>query len=193
MIFVTVGTWKFDELVEVVDRAVKTGLLEKSVVIQIGSGTYEPKHCEYFRLVSSLQPYYDRAELVVAHGGTGTTFEVLDRGLKLISVANSHVQDNHQHEFLEALELDGYLRYCRDLSQLADLIHTTQSKPRQSRGNVSPWLSIAEALERAEPLGNSIFQPLQPWFLRCLDKIRMEKDSVELVPISGPLERNVRQ
>jgi beta-1,4-N-acetylglucosaminyltransferase len=192
MIFVTVGTWKFDELVQTVDRAVGSGLLEQEVIIQIGCGSYEPVHCEYFRSVNSLQPYYDRADLVVSHGGA-TTFEVLSRGLSLISVANPQVQDNHQHEFLAALERQGYLCYCRDLSRLPELIRANRLKPLQTRRIASPWLPIAEELERAEPLHHSLFQQLQPWFLRCLDKIRMGQGAVELVTTSRPLERNARQ
>lgn len=185
MIFVTVGTWRFDKLVEVIDQAVGAGLLEREVIIQIGCGDYQPVHCEYFRVANSLRPYYDRAELVVAHGGTGTTFEVLHRGLNLLSVANQHVQDNHQHEFLEAMERRGYLRYCRDPSKLPDMIRANRSSPFPRRASVSPWSPIAEELERARPLGPSIFQTLQPWLRRFLDGIRMTPESVELVRTSG--------
>jgi len=185
MIFVTVGTFKFDELVETVDRAVGSGVLKQEFVIQIGGGAYEPLHCKYFRSATSLQPYYDRAELVVGHGGTGTTFEVLGRGLNLISVANHRVKDNHQHEFLEAMEKSGYLRYCREMSKLPEMILFSRSNPMRGTLEALPWLPIAEEVDHAEPVCASFLRQLQPWFLRCLNRIRMKQGSVELIASSG--------
>jgi hypothetical protein len=43
-------------------------------------------------------------------------------GKPLISVANPAVMNNHQHEFLEALEELGLVTYCRNLEDLPALI-----------------------------------------------------------------------
>ncbi len=96
MIFVTVGSFFFDELIREVDLDVGEGRIINKVIMQIGyGGSYEPVHCEYFRSSPGLDAYYKRADLVIGHGGTGTTLEVLERGLRLISVSNPNLSDNH--------------------------------------------------------------------------------------------------
>jgi UDP-N-acetylglucosamine transferase subunit ALG13 len=129
MIFVTVGSFEFDPLVQAVDEAIGRGEIQRPVTIQIGHGSYEPRHCEYFRSAPGLDAYYGSAELVVGHGGTGTTLEVIERGVRLVSVSNPALMDNHQHEFLEALERKGLTRYCRDLKDLGACIRDALSRP----------------------------------------------------------------
>jgi UDP-N-acetylglucosamine transferase subunit ALG13 len=130
MIFVTVGTHYFEELVVEVDRLVESGAISDPVVAQIGRGKYLPKHCEYFRIAHSLAPYYERAGLVIGHGGTGTTLESLALGIPTVSVANPMLADNHQHEFLCAMEARTGLVYCQDLNQLAASIEMARHRPR---------------------------------------------------------------
>ena len=129
MIFVTVGTWKFDDLIETIDQAIGDVRIDEEVVMQIGNGAYKPKYCEYFCIADSLESYIDRADIIVTHGGTGTILEVLKRGLKIIGVSNPKVQDKHQQEFLEALEKEGCVIYCRDLQLLPELIQKVNIRP----------------------------------------------------------------
>lgn len=121
MIFVTVGTTDFDALVQAMDFLAPQ--LNEEVEIQIGRGGYEPRHCSWFRFSPSLEPYYERADVVVAHGGLGTIMEVLRRGGKLIGVANPDRYDQHQEDLLSYLAEEGYLIWCRDLASLPDELH----------------------------------------------------------------------
>lgn len=139
MIFVTVGSIRFDELVREVDLAVGRSAINESVVIQIGNGLYEPVNCEFFRTAPGLQPYYDRASLVVGHGGTGTTLEVLERGLRLISVSNPSMIDNHQDEFLAALHRRGFVNYCRNLADLPEAINLRLALPAPGKVDVTQF------------------------------------------------------
>jgi len=120
MIFVTVGTSDFDALVSKMDELAPS--LSDQVVIQIGKGEYTPSNCEYFRFAPSLDAYYAQADLVVAHGGLGTTMEVLTRGIKLISVENITCVDDHQTDILGSLSQERYLIWCRDLDELSSLL-----------------------------------------------------------------------
>jgi UDP-N-acetylglucosamine transferase subunit ALG13 len=95
--------------------------------MQIGGGTYEPRNMPFFRFASSLQPYYDQATLVIAHGGLATTMEVLMRGLPLVSVSNPDRYDNHQDDLLSNMAQEGYLVWCRQLDDLGQAIHTAQT------------------------------------------------------------------
>ncbi len=116
MIFVTVGTTDFDELVRVMDRLAPT--LGEGVIAQIGRGEYVPEHMEHFRFAPSLDPYYSRARVVVAHGGLGTAIEVLERRLRLIGVSNPDRYDRHQEDLLSALEQRGHMIWCHSVEEL---------------------------------------------------------------------------
>ena len=126
-LFVTVGSTDFDPLVKAADSAVSQfdGLRG---VMQIGHGEYEPKNLPFFRYATSLAPYYKKASLVIAHGGLGTTMEVLQRGIPLVSVSNDDRYDSHQDDLLEAMEADGYLTWCRELSLLDESVEEALSK-----------------------------------------------------------------
>lgn len=116
MIFVTVGTGRFDNLVEEADNISKK--IKEEIIIQIGNGQYIPKNCKYFRFKNDLGKEYKNARIIIAHGGAGTTYELLVRGKKIISVANLDRTDTHQEEILRALSEDHYLIWCKDMKDI---------------------------------------------------------------------------
>ena len=124
MIFVTVGTTRFDELVEAMDKIAPA--LHEAVIIQAGNHKYRPSNCTYFTFDNDLLKYYDEADIVVAHGGAGITFEVLNLGKKLISVENPHVLEGHQGDLLGKLSQEGYLIWCRDLNTILNCINSAR-------------------------------------------------------------------
>ncbi len=120
-IFVTVGTTDFDDLARAMDGFAAEHP-EERVVVQIGDGRYEPEHAEWFRFAPSLEPHYADAKVVVAHGGIGTTMEVIQRGVPLVSVANPDRDDDHQRDVLGHLSGKGHLLWCRRLEDLPTAI-----------------------------------------------------------------------
>lgn len=126
-IFVTVGSTDFDGLIQAVD-ALACSLPAKGIM-QIGHGQYIPINWPYFRFAPSLTPYYEQAKLVIAHGGLGTTIEVLTQGLPLVSVSNPDRYDNHQDDLLEVMDKEGYLIWCRQLDELKQAIDKAQTTP----------------------------------------------------------------
>jgi len=116
MILVTVGTTDFDDLVRAMDALAPT--LDEEVVAQTGRGRYVPLHMQHFDFAPSLEPYYARARLVVAHGGLGTAIEVLQHGLALIGVSNPDRYDHHQDDILRTLAQRGHMLWCRTLAEL---------------------------------------------------------------------------
>ncbi len=143
MIFVTVGTWDFNQLVKKIDRLAP--FLENEVVVQIGYGSYIPKNCEYFRFASSLAPYYDEADIIIAHGGAGTTIEVLKKGKKLISVDNKTLIDSHQSDILETFASAGHLVWCQDLDELPLLLKSVPTM--DLKPYVTPPCTIGEVIK----------------------------------------------
>lgn len=120
MIFVATGTTGFDALAERMDRLASS--LDETVVIQLGNGCYVPRRAEYFRFAPSLQPYYERASLVMAHGGMGICLEVLDCGKPLIALDNPDRFDQHQQDMLRVLAAQNYLIWCQDLNDLPEAL-----------------------------------------------------------------------
>ena len=152
MIFVTVGTTHFDALVRSVDEAAGQGLIRDDVVIQIGyGGQYVPRHCRYFRVAPTLGPFERAADLIVGHGGTGTTLEILLMRKPLVSVSNPGVSGNHQHEFLEALEALGLVTYCRDLTDLPRMLASPLPSAGLSTGPSRLAADLKHELSRLAP------------------------------------------
>lgn len=104
MIFVTVGTFNFDALIKHVDTLAHKGVFkDNEVICQIGSGEYLPKHCQHFRYEKNLTHYYQTAEFIICHGGTGSTTDCIRMNKPFIAIAHKELADNHQTEFLQAL------------------------------------------------------------------------------------------
>lgn len=129
-LFVSVGSTDFDALIQAIDALVPS-LSNWDGIMQVGHGRYIPGNMPYFRFASSLDPYYGRASLVVAHGGLATTMEVLKRGLPLVSVSNPDRYDNHQEDLLATMAEEGYLVWCRQLDGLKQAIEMAQATPLQ--------------------------------------------------------------
>ncbi|OIW10229.1 hypothetical protein TanjilG_27980 [Lupinus angustifolius] len=116
VVFVTVGTTRFDSLVKSVDsEIVKQELFAKGythLLIQLGRGSYLPSKCEgddgslgvdYFTFSSTIAENIRSASLVISHAGSGSIFETLKVGKPLIVVVNEDLMDNHQIELAEEL------------------------------------------------------------------------------------------
>ena len=107
MIFVTVGTHEqpFDRLIRKVDELKENGIIQEDVIIQTGFSTYEPKYCQWSKLIPYQQMVKNVADarIVITHGGPASFIMPLQIGKTPIVVPrqhqfNEHVND-HQVEF----------------------------------------------------------------------------------------------
>lgn len=131
MIFVTVGTHEqpFNRLVKAVDDLKKSGVITEEVIIQTGFSTYEPKYCEWSKLI----PYQDMlknvedAHIVITHGGPASFIMPLQIGKVPIVVPRQkqfeeHVND-HQVEFARNVaERMGTIIPVEDIGKLGEII-----------------------------------------------------------------------
>ena len=133
MILVTTGTVKgYRAMIERADELAATELIDHEVVAQIANCSYAPKHMAYFRYMEEVRILFARADLILGHGGTGTTIEALRIGKRFVGVSDPTLPDNHQREFLEELSDRGLLVHCSDLDHLGDAIRrawTLEVKP----------------------------------------------------------------
>lgn len=131
MIFVTVGTHEqpFDRLLKKIDELKKNGIIQEKVIMQTGFSTYEPKYCEW----SKLLPYKDMvqnvadARIVITHGGPASFIMPLQVGKIPIVVPRQkkfeeHVND-HQVEFAHNVaERMGNIIVIEDIEKLQETI-----------------------------------------------------------------------
>lgn len=113
MIFVTVGTHEqpFDRLIRAVDELKKDGTIpaDETVFMQTGFCTYEPRHCEWNRLLSyrEMEQLISQARIIITHGGPSSFLAPLRLSKIPIVMPRSvkygeHVND-HQVDFVAAM------------------------------------------------------------------------------------------
>ena len=75
MIFVTVGTHEqpFNRLVQEIDNLKRDGVITEDVIMQTGYSTYEPKYCQWDKLIPYKQMIknVEDARIVITHGCCG--------------------------------------------------------------------------------------------------------------------------
>ncbi len=126
MIFCTVGTTDFDDLVRAVDALAPD--LGEPVIFQIGQGLYIPQNGKWFRFQPDISDYIENASVVIAHGGFGTTVEALYAGARLVSVPNPDRFDKHQEQIIRRFGAEGYLIPCFHLDELPQALEKARTQ-----------------------------------------------------------------
>lgn len=142
MIFVTVGTHEqqFNRLIEAIDALKGQGIIKEEVVMQTGFCTYEPRHCEWHRLIpyTQMQENIGNAGIVITHGGPASFLMPLQVGKIPVVVPRQkrygeHVND-HQLEFCRAVEERmGNIIVVEDVGRLSDVISKYEEYCRERK------------------------------------------------------------
>ena len=131
MIFVTVGTHEqqFNRLIKEIDRLKESGIIQEDVLMQTGFSTYEPKYCEWKKMLSynEMNEMYDKADIIITHGGPASFMKALEMKKVPIVVPrqaqfDEHVND-HQVDFVKLVE-DRFNNII-DVYDIADLEYVT--------------------------------------------------------------------
>ena len=164
MIFVTVGTHEqsFERLVKEMDRLVETGVITEEVFIQTGYTDYEPKFCQWSKLLpySDMEKYVREARLVITHGGPSSFIMPLQVGKTPIVVPRQAQFDEHvnDHQLTFALEVEKRQKnilVVEDISTLSDAI--TNYDLRISEMSQGIAINNAKFNEEFTRLVNSLF------------------------------------
>jgi UDP-N-acetylglucosamine transferase subunit ALG13 len=176
-VFVGVGTHSqpFDRLLEIVDRAVGSGVLSGPVVAQGGPSTYQPKHYE---LTDWLAPdevteAIARAEYVVSHAGSGLLSGALRAGRRPLVLPrlerHGEHYDDHQLQIVAKLGELGLAVPIQDEIGPSDLAAARAPLPAPSSWAFAPDVEDAlrselEAVLGAPPAdqvtGREVIKPL---------------------------------
>ena len=102
MIFVTVGTHEqpFNRLVKKIDELKGNGTIQDDVFIQTGFSTYEPKNCQWSKLIPYQQMVknVEDAHIVITHGGPASFIMPLQIGKTPIVVPRQHQFNEHVND-----------------------------------------------------------------------------------------------
>lgn len=134
-VFVTVGTTRFDALIEAINSTEVANILVQqlhctALTVQHGAGADQNlRHSPHYRNVaidtyafrSSIAADISAADLVISHAGAGSCIEVLTAAKPLIVVVNDALMGNHQAELAEQLAADGHILHCA-ANGLADVL-----------------------------------------------------------------------
>ena len=133
MIFVTMGTQKFqmNRLIKAVDE-LAPGYPEE-FFIQTGSSTYIPKNCEYVDFMDSIayNKKISECSVLVTHAGVGTIISGISLRKPVVVVPRSskygeHV-DEHQSQIAEAFSSKGLVLCCHDTAYLEEYIEEART------------------------------------------------------------------
>lgn len=131
MIFVTVGTHEqpFDRLVKAVDELKRDGIITEEVIMQTRFSIYEPKYCEWSKLIPyrEMIKNVENAHIVITHGGPASFIMPLEMGKTPIVVPRQHQFEehvnDHQVEFARNVaERMGTIIPVEDITQLGEII-----------------------------------------------------------------------
>jgi UDP-N-acetylglucosamine transferase subunit ALG13 len=130
MIFVTIGSAvkgiEFTRLIKKMDEVADR--LDEEVVMQIGSVPYEPQNAKYFRYTSYQEnlSYFQKASLVIGHGGTGTILNALKFQIPIVVVPRRHHYgehvDDHQVELAQRLGGNELIEVVYELEDLESAV-----------------------------------------------------------------------
>ncbi|KAM8706700.1 hypothetical protein ACLKA7_010891 [Drosophila subpalustris] len=136
VVYVTVGTTKFDALLKVMTSDPVLSALKdrkcRKLVLQHGNST--PVGETQLKLISTnytieVEQYKFRpnaediraADMIIGHAGAGTCMDILNNGKPGLIVVNDELMDNHQLELARQLASEQYLYYCK-VSEVADSV-----------------------------------------------------------------------
>lgn len=153
MIFVTMGSQKFqfDRLLKAMDDIAREGRTGQEIIAQSGACTYQPAYirCEPFMDRDRFDECLEKADVIVAHAGTGTIIRAVRAGKKVIAVPRlarygEHV-DDHQTEIADTFEQMGLILSCHDCGELEQKI--ADIRGMTFRGYVSNTENIIRSLD----------------------------------------------
>ena len=140
MIFVITGTerYSFDRFVKEVVALKNNGILKEDLYFQLGSCTYEPDFpFDRFIPFGNMIENIDKASMVIAHAGAGTTLLCLQQKKRPVLVTRrakhkEHV-DDHQVPFAENMDKLGYAHVAYEVEDLGNVINNIQQKKDTSK------------------------------------------------------------
>ena len=165
MIFVTVGTHEqpFNRLIQKIDELRKDNKIQEEVIIQTGFSTYEPKYCQWGKLISYQQMIKNvqNARIVITHGGPASFIMPLQMGKTPIVVPRQHQFgehiNDHQVEFSRNVaKRMGTIIPVEDIETFEDVIKNYDQIVKGINGKIN--INNEKFNERLEELVEKLYE-----------------------------------
>ncbi|TPX49691.1 undecaprenyldiphospho-muramoylpentapeptide beta-N-acetylglucosaminyltransferase [Synchytrium endobioticum] len=150
-VLITVGSTRFDALTVAAQSSILLARLAalgfSTVYLQHGHSpiafeedghllsNHQSIKVHAFKYTNVLSDYIRKADLVIAHAGSGTVLEVLYLHKPLLVIPNDALMDNHQVELGRALADQGHVvlgtvdTLADDISQIVHAVNISKLKP----------------------------------------------------------------
>ena len=148
MILVTLGTQdkSFTRILKELDRLKDNGTIKEEIIVQAGYTKYKSKNMEIFDYIreKDFAKYYEKASLIITHGGVGSIIKGLEYNKKVIAVPrlskyNEHEND-HQLQIIDEFYNTGYILKCIEMEDLKETIKKSKTfkgkKFKSNNGNL---------------------------------------------------------
>lgn len=151
MILVLLGTFKieFARPLIAIEQAVKDKLLDDEIIVQSGHTNFKS---EFLTIVPFINPialdqFYDDAELIITHAGTGSILKGIKKNKKVIAVPrlfklNEHI-DDHQLDITSEFVKNNYILPWYENESLESVLKKLESF------HPSPYKSTKENLVKS--------------------------------------------
>ncbi|WP_286265518.1 PssE/Cps14G family polysaccharide biosynthesis glycosyltransferase [Thalassotalea atypica] len=136
-IFVTVGNTHYNSLIQAIDENLSPK--QYDITIQLANGDYTPKNHEFFRYTDQIDKYFEQSDLVIAHAGAGTVFQLLEEHRRMVVVPNSDRVDDHQLDLASYLEENNLACVCHDFDKIFSAIEQAKSTTFDTYVNQPFW------------------------------------------------------
>ncbi len=136
-IFVTVGNTHYNSLIQAIDE--KLSPQEYDITIQLANGEYTPKNHPYFRYTNQIDKYFEESDLVIAHAGAGTVFELLEEQRRMVVVPNHDRIDDHQLDLAQYLVENNLACVCQDFDRISEAITKAKNAEFETYVNDPFW------------------------------------------------------
>ncbi|WP_158736855.1 PssE/Cps14G family polysaccharide biosynthesis glycosyltransferase [Alteribacillus sp. YIM 98480] len=144
MIFVVLGTHElpFTRLLDEIEHLVKDGTITEDVLVQNGHTKYESETLNLVPFMSfeEMDQTFDKARVIISHGGTGSIITGVKKGKPVIAVPrlaeHGEHNDDHQLEIVEQFDSAGHIigtESPAEVKQALKQAETFEPIPFQSR------------------------------------------------------------
>lgn len=124
-VFVTVGTTRFDSLIEFIDNNFAND--KYNIIMQISDGRYKPKRFESFQYSDNIDEIYNNSEIIITHAGAGSIYKLLELRKKIVIVPNLERKDSHQTDIASFMHNNSYALVCNRFEELPSILEKIQT------------------------------------------------------------------
>jgi UDP-N-acetylglucosamine transferase subunit ALG13 len=135
MILVLLGTYpiSFSRPLIALEEILEKKIITEEVIVQSGHTQFVSKHMKIIPFIplDDLLKIYEKADLIITQGGTGSVIKALKLRKRVIGIPrlykNQEAVDDHQLELIEEMSKAGYLIPWYENDELKDLLEKAKN------------------------------------------------------------------